>query len=62
MIQLDIPGYGELRLQHLVLDVNGTIAAGGELVEGVAEGIGPGGDAADGCSDCRYARNRSRSG
>lgn len=39
VIQLDIPGYGELRLHHLVLDVNGTIAAGGELIEGVAEGI-----------------------
>ena len=39
MIALDIPGYGPLSLEHLVLDLNGTIAAGGELIEGVAEGI-----------------------
>jgi P-type E1-E2 ATPase len=39
VIQIDIPGYGELRLRHLVLDLNGTIAAGGGLIEGVAEGI-----------------------
>lgn len=39
VIELDIPGYGELRLHHLVLDVNGTIAAGGGLIDGVAEGI-----------------------
>ena len=39
MIDLDIPGYGPLALTHLVLDLNGTIAAGGELIEGVAEGL-----------------------
>lgn len=39
MIALDIPGYGSLSLEHLVLDLNGTIAAGGELIAGVAEGI-----------------------
>lgn len=39
MLELDIPGYGALALEHLVLDVNGTIAAGGELLPGVAEGI-----------------------
>ncbi|MEA5075426.1 MAG: HAD family hydrolase [Coriobacteriia bacterium] len=39
MIGLDIPGYGSLALTHLVLDLNGTIAAGGELIEGVAEGL-----------------------
>lgn len=39
MLELDIPGYGALALEHLVLDVNGTIAAGGELLPGVAEGL-----------------------
>ncbi len=39
MLGLDIPGYGELTLEHLVLDVNGTIADGGALLPGVAEGI-----------------------
>ena len=36
MIELSIPGRGELRLQHLVLDVNGTLALDGTLLEGVA--------------------------
>lgn len=39
MLELDIPGYGMLSLEHLVLDVNGTIAGGGELLPGVAEGL-----------------------
>lgn len=39
MLELDIPGYGTLALEHLVLDVNGTIAGGGELLPGVAEGL-----------------------
>ena len=36
MIELTIPGRGELRLQHLVVDVNGTLALDGTLLEGVA--------------------------
>jgi P-type E1-E2 ATPase len=36
MIELTIPGRGDLRLQHLVLDVNGTLALDGTLLEGVA--------------------------
>jgi len=39
MLEVDIPGYGALALEHLVLDVNGTIAGGGELLPGVAEGL-----------------------
>ena len=39
MLELDIPGYGTLALEHLVLDVNGTIAEGGELLPAVAEGL-----------------------
>ncbi|MBI3244182.1 MAG: HAD hydrolase family protein [Chloroflexi bacterium] len=33
MIDLDIPGRGSLRLEHLVLDVNGTIAKDGRLID-----------------------------
>lgn len=37
MIEIQVPGRGTYRLEHLVLDVNGTIVAEGQLVEGVAE-------------------------
>ncbi len=37
MFKVDIPGYGTLELEHLVLDYNGTLAVDGTLVEGVAE-------------------------
>ena len=37
MLKLDIPGFGALSLEHLVLDVNGTIAEGGVLLPGVAD-------------------------
>ncbi|HII70311.1 TPA: HAD family hydrolase [Methanopyrus kandleri] len=37
MIEVEIPGRGELRLEHLVLDYNGTIASGGKLLESVVE-------------------------
>jgi P-type E1-E2 ATPase len=36
MISLDIPGRGQLHLEYLVLDVNGTLAVDGKLLEGVA--------------------------
>lgn len=36
MIEIEVPGRGTYRLKHLVLDVNGTIAIDGQLVEGVA--------------------------
>lgn len=39
MIELSIPGRGILRLQHLVSDVNGTLALDGILVEGLAKRI-----------------------
>jgi P-type E1-E2 ATPase len=35
MIELNIPGRGLVRLQHLVCDVNGTLAVDGQLPEGV---------------------------
>ena len=37
MIGINIPGFNELRLTHLVLDYNGTIAAHGRLIPGVPE-------------------------
>jgi soluble P-type ATPase len=37
MIELDIPGKGELGITNLVMDLNGTIATDGEIIEGVAE-------------------------
>ncbi len=35
MIELNIPGRGLIQLQHLVCDVNGTLAVDGQLLEGV---------------------------
>jgi len=32
MLSIDIPGFGALRLAHLVLDYNGTLAVGGGLL------------------------------
>ncbi len=37
MLEVAIPGRGVLRLAHLVLDVNGTIALDGVLLPGVAD-------------------------
>jgi len=37
MIEIEIPGLATYRLQHLVLDVNGTIAKDGELIPGVKD-------------------------
>ncbi len=39
MIELTIPGRGSLRLQHLVMDLNGTLAIDGVLIEGVSKRI-----------------------
>ncbi len=36
MFEVDIPGYGSLKIQHLVLDYNGTLAVDGALLDGVA--------------------------
>jgi P-type E1-E2 ATPase len=36
-VEIVIPGRGSYHLQHLVLDVNGTVACGGRLIEGVRE-------------------------
>lgn len=37
MFEVDIPGFKQLRLEHLVLDFNGTLAVDGELIPGVSE-------------------------
>ena len=39
MKRLDIPGWGRLEWENLVLDFNGTIAQGGVLSPGVAQGL-----------------------
>ena len=40
MIELNIPGHGDLVIEHLVIDVNGTLAVDGILLEGVARRVG----------------------
>jgi len=37
VIEYDIPGTGKLQLEHLVTDVNGTLALDGDLLPGVAD-------------------------
>ena len=37
MIEIDIPGYGELRIQNLVCDYSGTLSVDGKLINGVYE-------------------------
>ena len=37
MIELNIPGRGSIQLQHLVCDVNGTLAVDGVLLDGVKQ-------------------------
>lgn len=39
MIELNIPGRGRLQLEHLVCDVNGTLAVDGQLIEGLARAL-----------------------
>ncbi len=39
MIEINIPGRGKVRLEHLVTDVNGTLAVDGQLIPGVAKQI-----------------------
>lgn len=37
MIEITIPGRGQYKFEHLVLDLNGTTALDGEIIEGVEE-------------------------
>ena len=36
---ISIPGRGTLKLEHLVLDVNGSLALDGDLIDGVAQAL-----------------------
>jgi soluble P-type ATPase len=40
MIELNVPGKGVILLEHLVSDVNGTLALDGQLSDGVARALG----------------------
>jgi soluble P-type ATPase len=37
VLEVEIPGRGALRLEHLLLDVNGTLTNRGEPIDGVAD-------------------------
>lgn len=37
MLEISVPGFGDLELKHLVMDYNGTMACDGELFQGVGE-------------------------
>jgi P-type E1-E2 ATPase len=37
LIDLKVPGWGDLALKYLVLDLNGTVALDGKIIPGVAE-------------------------
>lgn len=39
MIELNIPGRGQIELEHLVCDVNGTLAVDGVLQDGLVRGF-----------------------
>ncbi len=39
MLEISIPGFGDLRLEYLVLDYNGTLACDGEILDGVKEAL-----------------------
>lgn len=39
MFELDIPGFGFVRLEHLVSDFTGTLSVGGRLLPWVREGL-----------------------
>ena len=37
MLEIDIPGFGEVKLRHLVSDFTGTLSFNGKLIPGVRE-------------------------
>ena len=39
MIDIDIPGFCQIHLTHLVLDYNGTLAVDGKLISGVGKAL-----------------------
>ena len=38
-MEISIPGYGTLSLEHMVMDYNGTLAIDGDLIKGVKEAL-----------------------
>jgi len=36
MLEISIPDFGDVRIEHVVLDYNGTLAVDGRLIDGVA--------------------------
>ena len=62
MIEILIPGYKTFRFQHLVLDVNGTIAKDGHLIDGTKELFsGAAIEARNPLDNCRHTRQSGRS-
>jgi len=39
MLSITIPGYGDLEIEYVVFDYNGTIAVDGKLIDGVRAGM-----------------------
>lgn len=39
MVEIDVPGQRPYRFEHLALDLNGTIALDGNMIQGVPEGL-----------------------
>jgi soluble P-type ATPase len=39
MLEIDIPGFGQLRLEHVVFDYNGTLACDGKLLSGISDSL-----------------------
>lgn len=39
MMRIDIPGYGLIELEHVVMDYNGTLAVDGNLIDGVGAAL-----------------------
>ncbi|PZS03754.1 MAG: ATPase P [Candidatus Chloroheliales bacterium] len=39
MIEIEVPNWKKLKLEHLALDINGTLTLDGELIQGVDERI-----------------------
>jgi len=39
VLHIEVPGFGDLQLEHLVLDLNGTVALDGEVLPGVAQRV-----------------------
>jgi len=40
LIEIAIPGRGEYKFEHLVLDLNGTLTLDGKIIEGVSDRLG----------------------